>query len=136
MFPVEKTGGYAVGCNHKVFDDLLGPIAFIHPQVLDLVSGKDWAGFQRLQVQSTVLMPQGFQLLRHPVLNAEILCKPRDNRYSLRRRPFPFQPGRHAVIGQLGVVAHPGTIDIRALHFPPVANDHLDDHGRAVFILI
>ena len=60
FFPVQKTRGHAVGRNHEVLDDLLGPVALIRLQILDLVSGKDRAGFQRLQFQGPVLMPQGF----------------------------------------------------------------------------
>ena len=57
---MQKPRGHAIGGNHEVLDDLLGPVALIRPQILDLVSGKDRAGFQRLQLQGTVLMPQGF----------------------------------------------------------------------------
>jgi hypothetical protein len=59
VLAVQKACGHAVGCNHEILDDLLGPVGLIHLQILDLISGKDRAGFQRLQGQGTVLMTQG-----------------------------------------------------------------------------
>ena len=45
FFPVEETRGRAVSHNHKVLDNLFGPVLLISPQILDLVSGKDQARF-------------------------------------------------------------------------------------------
>ena len=101
---MQKTRGHAIGRNHEILDDFLGSVAFIRLQVLDFVSGKDRPGFQRLQLQGTVLVPQAFQLLRHPVLDLEILGQPRDSRDGLGNGALAFQPGRHAVVGELGLV--------------------------------
>jgi hypothetical protein len=54
---VQKARSDAVGRNHEVFDDFLGPVGLIRLQIPDFVSGKDGAGLQRLETQGTVLMP-------------------------------------------------------------------------------
>ena len=63
-------------------------------------------------------------------------ASPCDGRNGFRDGPGLFQPGRHAVIGQLGLVMHPGPVQAGAFHRPIRIDQHLDDNGEAVFIEI
>ena len=64
------------------------------------------------QVERAVLVPERLELLRRRVLQPQVGLEPRDRGDRLRHRPVAVEPGRDAVVGELGVVADQGLVDV------------------------
>ena len=106
LFGREVARGHAVGGDHEVLDDLLGPVLRVGFQVLELVAVEDRTRFDGFEVERAVLVPERLQLLGHAVLEPEVLVQAADRADRRRHRPAALQPGGHAVVGELGAIAH------------------------------
>ena len=67
------TGSNTVRSNHKIFDDLPGPVLLFDFQTANLISIKYRFGLDRFQTESSLRMPEVFQLLGNIVLQTQIL---------------------------------------------------------------
>ena len=132
----EIPGGHAVGGDHEVLDDVLGAVLSFRFEITDLVAVKDRFRLDGFQTQRSLGVPQVLQALRDPVLHAQILRQSGDGRDRLGHGAVPFQPGGHAVIGELRMIADARPVDIRALHGAVRADHHFDDNGQALLIEI
>ena len=81
-------------------------------------------------------MPEILHPLGGLVLQLQVLGQLSDGCDGFRNGPGFFQPGSQAVIGQLGLVMHPGPVQAGAFHRSIRIDQHLDDNGQAVFIKI
>ena len=113
---------------------LLGAVLSLHLEIADLIAVKDRFRLNGFQTERPVDMPEILHPLCYPVLQAQILSQSIHGSDRLRHRAIPFQPGCHAVIGELGMIADARPIDIRVLQGTVRANHHFNDNGQAILI--
>ena len=101
-----------------------------------MVAVKDRFRLDSFQTQRAVGAPQVLQALGNPVLHAQILCQASDGRNLLGDSAVPFQPGCHAVVSELGMVADARPVDIRALHRAIRADHYFDDNSQALHVKV
>jgi len=80
-------------------------------------------------------MPEALQLLGHLVLQAQVLRQPRHGGETVRRGA-PLQPGGDAGIGQLGVIAHAGHVEIGPEQVPGGVHPEVHHHREPVLAAV
>ena len=80
-------------------------------------------------------LPKGLHGLRRTVLRAELLVEPSHGHDSRWRACCALEPGRDAVVGQLGVIADHGAIDLGLGDRAVGTHHHLDDHRKPILVL-
>jgi hypothetical protein len=73
------------------------------------------------------------QALGRAVLEAEVLLEPGDGGEGLGGLGLALEPGGDGIVGELGAVVDGGAVDVGAGDLAVGLDDHLDDHGEAVF---
>jgi hypothetical protein len=129
---LEEAGDDAVGGDHEVLDQLLGRVLAVLAEVAHRVAVEDRPRLDRLELQGAVLEAELAQPLGGLALQARLLVRAGRRRHGLRHRPRAVEPGGHRVVGELGVVVHPGGVDVGRGERAVGGDRHLDDHGEAV----
>ena len=104
---------HAVGGNHEVLDDLLGPVLFLHLQIADFVALKYRLGLNGLQAERALSMAKALHLLGGLILEQQILGQPLFGCHRLWHGRLSLQPGTHAIVGQLGMITYCRSVDVR-----------------------
>ena len=136
LFGGKVAGGDAVGGDHEILDDLRGAVLLLHFEVTDLIPIEQRFCLNRFQGECAMNMAEILQALGHLILRAQVVGQTVHGGDRSGHGVATFQPGCHAVIGQLGMVSHQGAINIRALQGTIGCNDHLDHNGQAVGVVI
>ena len=110
----------------------LGPVPVIGFQIPERISVKDRAGLDCFAIQRTVQVPARFQFPGYAVLQSNVLVETFDRSDPLRHRAIALEPGGHAVIGQLGAIAHRRAINVRTLKRSIFRKNHFNGDGQAV----
>jgi hypothetical protein len=84
-------------------------------QVLELISVKHRARFYGFEIERSVNMPEGLQLLGDAILQPEVFVETVDLADNLRHRPTNLQPVSYAVVGELCTIANRRTVEVRTL---------------------
>jgi hypothetical protein len=123
---------HAVGSDHEVRDEILGPVLLFGFKALEFIVDKCRARLDRFEIERTVRVPDGLQSLSHAVLESEVLVETANDADPLRQRAATLQPAGHAVVSEPGTVAYRCSVDVRTLRRSIRNEDHLDDDGKAV----
>ena len=76
------------------------------------IGGEHRTHLERVQRQRAALVTRPLQPLRHVVLDPQLRIETPYRRQALRRRPGAVEPRRDGVVGELGVVAHDGAVQV------------------------
>src|SRR4030095_5945084 len=101
--------GDTVGGNHEVLDERTCAILFFTPQLYDAAIVNDGSCFDRLEVQSSLLMPPLLPPAGHTVLDTDLFRQPFNSIHALRHRADTLEPRAHTVVSQLGTVSYEGS---------------------------
>ena len=126
---LQESRGDAVRRHHELLDQILGHVAHVRDQVPENLAVEDGAGLQGLKRKRAPPVAPGPEDLRHPVLGPDVLVKAGHPADGGRQWPRPVEPGRHAVVGQLGLVPHQRLEDGGRFHRAVRPEHHLDHEG-------
>ena len=132
---LEVFRGDPVGRDHEVLDQLLGAVLLVRPEVGDQVAVEHGPGLPRLEAQRAPLVPEGLHGLRDPILDPQLLVEPRDGGEARGGGPGPVEPGRDAVVRELGAVPHERAVHVGRGDRPVGADHHLDDDRQPRLVL-
>ena len=79
-------------------------------------------------------MAAALQALRDPVLQHEVLGQSGDGRHAFRHQGVALEPCSDTAVGQLGMVAHHGGVQVGMMDQTLFADDHVDNSGKPVLI--
>jgi len=125
---------HAVGRDHEIGDDVLGAVAGFHGHLADFIAGEYRFCLQGFETQRPVDLAEVFHPLRRLVLQPQILGQPGHRGEGLWHRAIAVQPGRHAVIGQLGLIADPRPVNVGVCERAVAADHHLDNERQAILV--
>ena len=104
----QKAGGDPVGGDHEIFDDFFGAVLLFHLQPRICSSSNTGIGLDGFQAQGAAGVAERFQRCAAWSCRRRLSSSPRHGGRLLRAGAgLAFQPGCHAVVGQLGVIVHP-----------------------------
>ena len=74
--------------------------------------------------------------LRDAVLQAQVVGEPRNGRHLGGGLGVPLEPGRDAVVGELGPVHDRGRVELPVRHLTPLVDHQLDHEGETFLTLV
>ena len=130
----QKLRRTAVGGDHEFLNELARAVLHLLAQVdhaLALEHGTRLKGFQ---VQRARGMPALAHALGHGVLRAQLRLHAGHGARGLGQVTRSLDPRGHGVVGQLGLVAHPGTVHRRVGDDTCAIDHHLGHGGKALLV--
>jgi len=130
----EEAYSGAVCRNHEVLDEFGCPVLLLDLQSRDGFTVEQRARLDGLEAQCSHGMAAALQALRDPVLQHEVLGQSGDGRHAFRHQGVALEPCSDTAVGQLGMVAHHGGVQVGMMDQTLFADDHVDNSGKPVLI--
>ena len=131
----EGPDGRGVGGDHEVFDELLGPVRRLRPEIHEGIAVEERLRLGGLQAQCSVDMPEAPHRLGDPILDPQLVVEPRHREDARRGGRRTVEPGRDGVVRELGAIDHDGAVDLRLFHAAVGRDQHLGHDGETFFPL-
>ena len=126
----EELRGHAVCGDHEVVDELGGAVLSIHIETVSIVAVEHGPRANGVEAERAVLAPARAQALGHSVLQPQVLVQAGHAADWRRHGALAVKPGRHAVVGQRGMIANARAVDVGVLHRAVGIHLHLDHDGQ------
>ena len=114
---------------------VLGAIVLRGLQINQRRALVDRLSLERRQLERPLLVPHALEPLRGTVLDTQLLVHAAHCGDGRRRRPLAIEPGRDAVVGELGSIHHHGAVDVGGTDAAIGRNRELDDHAEPLHAL-
>ena len=126
----EELRGHAVCGDHEVVDELGGAVLSIHIETANIVAVEHGPRANGVEAERAVLASALAQALGHSVLQPQVLVQAGHAADWRRHGALAVKPGRHAVVGQRGMIANARAVDVGVLHRAVDIHLHLDHDGQ------